>query len=367
MASLLKNKVKHHRITPYGNQGTINPDDVIDFYLPQYGFLELESLLMYFDVTFNTSNAGATQHAFPRDAECVIQTLEVFVNGVMVNNIQNYNQLFRILSDYAFDGDSLLSRYAMRNTLFNGSIALATAANAGGTYACGKWLGLFGEQGVIDLSKNSIHIRITVSPRHIIISPNAANSFSLSNVYLTAKYYENYTGEVKNQITFADFKSILQHNPTSTQETYLKLFTKNVDYVIGTLLASNFRTIFNVISANQFTSNFFNRANTVSNISSWNFKVNQHPIFNYAPRGLEGLVCIKDVFPEGVNNQMLAATAGFSSFFTNRFICAANVGFINQDPEEVELSFNTTEVVGSNVANFSLLIAKIDNTIPLNV
>lgn len=367
MSSLLSNTVKHYKINPYGNQGTINPDDIIDFFLPRDGFLELQSLLMYFDVTFNTTSAGSTSHAFPRDAECVIQTLEVFVNGVMVNCIQNYNQIFRILSDFAFDGDTLLDRYTMRNTLFNGSIATVTSANANGTYACGKWLGFLGEQAVIDLSKNSVHIRITVSPRQIIVSPGATNSFSLSNVYLTAKYYEKYTGDVEKQITFDDYKSVLQYNPTLTQETYLKLFTKNVDYVIGTFLTANFKTIFNIISANNQTSHFFNKANTVTNLSTWNFKVNQRPVFNYAPRGLEGPVSMRYTFPEGVRNQMLLNVAGLFSIYNNSFVCSTKVGFTNEEPEEVELAFNSIESTGTTTANHSLLIAKIDNTITLNV
>jgi hypothetical protein len=206
-----------------------------------------------------------------------------------------------------------------------------------------------------------------LSPRHIIASPAATNSFSLSNIYLTAKYYEKYTGDVEKQITFDDYKSVLQYNPTLTQETYLKLFTKNVDYVIGTFLTSNFKTIFNILSVNQQSTHFFNKANTVTNLSSWNFKVNQRQIFNFAPRGLEGPVSMRYTFPEGVRNQMLIATAGLSSLYNNSFVCATKVGFTNEEPEEVELAFNSSENTGTTTANHSLLIAKIDNTITLNV
>jgi hypothetical protein len=121
------------------------------------------------------------------------------------------------------------------------------------------------------------------------------------------------------------------------------------------------------VSINQ-SSHFFNKANTVTNLSSWNFKVNQRPIFNFAPRGLEGPISMRYTFPEGVRNQMLITTCWtFKSSINNAFVCATKVGFTNEEPEEVELAFNSSETTGTTTANHSLLIAKIDNTITLNV
>ena len=140
-----------------------------------------------------------------------------------------------------------------------------------------------------------------------------------------------------------------------------------MDYVIGTFLTSNYKTIFNILSANNQTSHFFNKANTVTNLSTWNFKVNQRPVFNYAPRGLEGPVSMRYTFPEGVRNQMLLNVAGLFSIYNNSFVCSTKLGFTNEEPEEVELAFNSIESTGTTTANHSLLIAKIDNTITLNV
>jgi hypothetical protein len=363
MSVFLPNTTKFAQVLPYGNQGPINPDGMIDFYLPQTGFLDLKSLRMFYDVQF--SNAGTV--AFPRDAESVIQRLEVFVNGVMVNCIDNYQQIFRILSDFGHFGvENAITRFNMRNGLLNGNIATFSAGTSLYSFYCQNWLGLFGEDGVVDLSKNSIHMRITVSPRQIIASPTANDTFSLSNVYLTCKYYEKFTGELVKDIEFADFRSVVQYNPTTSQETYLKIFTKNVDYVVGTMLRTTNKTIStgltNSIGPN---TRFFARDGTLTNYSNWNFKVNQRPVYNYQPDIVECFNSMIELFPNGYRDHVWVANSGTSAILADAFACGAPVAFINEEPEEVELSYTTTQGT-SSIANFSLMFAKMTNGFTFN-
>jgi hypothetical protein len=366
MALLHKNTTKYFQVQPYGNSSSIQPDGVVDFYFPSSGFLDLKSLSMFYDVTLS-SVSGASSHAFARDGESIIQTLELFVNGSMVNCIQNYQQIYRILSDYGyFPVENTLTRYQMKNGLLNGVVALAPATSINGTYYARNWLGLFNEDAVIDLSKNNIHMRITVSPRTIIASASTTDTFSLSNMYLTCKYYENYEGDMlKSQISFADFKSIQQYNPTTTQDTTLKIYTHNIDYVIGTILRLTNKSVGNVLSSNINNTRFFERNGTSNNYSSWNFKVNQRPIYNYQPKAIECVESMFSLFPQGFMDNVLTQLTS-TNVVVDTFAVGGKVGFTNAEPDEVELSFTTLQG-STSIPNYSLFIAKIDNTIALNV
>ena len=366
MSVLLPNTVKYMSIMPYGNPTTVTPDGIVDFYFPAHGFLDLKSLSLWYDVRMGI---GSGNCCWPRDAESVIQCLEVFVNGQMVNCIQNYQQLWRILSDFGYmDIEEVICRQHIRNCLTNGVPAVAAVASINGTYQARKWLGLFEQDGLIDLSENQIHMRITISPRQIIISPSVNDTYSLSNVYLTCKYFETYTGDLKKQISFADYKSVIQYNPTTTQETYLKIFTKNVDYVVGTILKTNYTTISTALSASIASSRFFERNGNDDNYAFWNFKVNQRPVYNYQPRPIECFESMYSILPKALRSGAFALSGSFvgdKGTIRDSFAVGAKVGFQNEEPEEVELSFITAQG-SSSIANFSLFFAKMDNTITLN-
>jgi hypothetical protein len=224
---------------------------------------------------------------------------------------------------------------------------------------------MFGEKGMIDLAKNKVHIRITVSPRSVIASVNANDTFSLSNVYMTASYYENFTGDLLKQLTFADFKSVQQYNPTTTQDLYLKLFTKNVDFVVGTILRTTNKTITNAMSADIVTTRFFEREGTPARISSWNFRVNNRPVFNYAPSVYEFVDSMRNILPNSFRHNVLLAPTNAAAYVTNSFVAGAKVGFTNAESQEMELTFSTTQGTAS-VACIPFMFAKIDNTITLN-
>jgi hypothetical protein len=361
MACLLPNTVKYLQILPYGQASSIAPDTMLDFFFPKGGFLDLYSLLMYYDLTMSTSGTCA----WPRDGESVIQRLEVFVNGKQINCIDNYQQIFRILADFGyFSVENSVDRYTMRNALLNGNPSAQSATSVNGTYYARNWLGFFNEHGVIDTSKNDIHMRITLSPRQIICSGATTDTWSLSNVYLTCTYYERYDGDLPSSIKYSDFKSVLQYNPTTTQETFLKLFTKNIDYVVGTILRTTNKTITTGLTSNINNTRFFARNGTLTDFSTWNFKVNQRPIYNYAPKTTEFLESMLSLFPRGFRDVVLNVLST-TNITADCFAVGGKVGFINNDPEEVEVSFTTTQG-STSIANNSLLFAKLDNELSLN-
>lgn len=341
------------RVDPYGGKTTYPADDIIDFYFPRSGFLHLGSLIMMFNVNF--SNAGNV--CLPRDSESIIHRLEIMVNGQTVNDINQYNQIFRGLSDYALTAEEIFERSRKRNGGTNGNPSTA-AANTHSTFTCEKWLGLLNEDVVVDLSKNTIHIRITLAPRFIIASPNGADTFSISNVYFLAKYYENYNGEkLKATCDYADFKSILEFNPTLTQSTCLKITTKNLDYVVATLLSSSYRAIASALNGTVLNTQYFLR----SAPDTWNFHINGRPLFQFEPTLVDTVPIIKSMFPYKVHSVSPNTQIPFTPL---QFLCGGLVGFANETPDQVEIQFVSK---GGAVSNFALVTAKLTNTITFNI
>jgi hypothetical protein len=77
-------------------------NDTIRVKLPSNSLIDLRTLSMFFDVT-TTSTAGKCH--FPRLSSSIIEQLTLYVNGTMIENIQNYNVVYNTLFD--LDGGGL--------------------------------------------------------------------------------------------------------------------------------------------------------------------------------------------------------------------------------------------------------------------
>jgi hypothetical protein len=149
----------------------------------------------------------------------------------------------------------------------------------------------------------------------------------------------------------------LQYNPTTNQETSIKVFTKNLDYVIGTLMQTGYKTIGGAYNGSILSSGYFLKF--INPDINWNFKINQRQLFHYNATHTDALISMKSIFPNKVHATGVSATPNIV------FSCGTKVGFTNEYPEEIEVSFTTTAGT-TTTANFSLLFAKINNTITLN-
>jgi hypothetical protein len=82
--------------------GSINAGDVLRWTLPKE-ILLMDTLMHYFEIT--TTKAGtntATEiraSCFPRNSASIIDTITVFINGQVFENITNYNHLFNLIYD----------------------------------------------------------------------------------------------------------------------------------------------------------------------------------------------------------------------------------------------------------------------------
>ncbi len=85
--------------------GSINATDVLRWTLPKEIIL-MDTLMHYFEIT--TTNAGtntATEKrgsCFPRNSASIIDTITVFINGQVFENITSYNHLFNLIMDVYF-------------------------------------------------------------------------------------------------------------------------------------------------------------------------------------------------------------------------------------------------------------------------
>lgn len=330
--------IRHVKIEPYGVD-SCGPDSVLDFYLPGYGFIDLSTLIMFFNFAHSDTGTGNTR-CLTRDSESIIQTLEVYVNGTLVNQINNYQQVFRILSDYSFDNHEVSERNMFRNCMTNGNPTPSTAANVRETYCCKKWLGWLGCNEVVDLNKNKVHIRITTSPRFVIAGPGANDTYSLSNIYMSARCYETYDGLAQKTIVYDDFKSQLVQNFNNVDMS-IKVISDNVDYACAFFLQGNYRQIFT--SLFEGSTRFVTRS--TGNIDSWNFTVNGRYMYSYDVPLNESQMTMLRLFPDGFYSISPhgVSVLGISGFTTSgngfKFAAGCPIGFRSDSAEEIEVTF----------------------------
>ena len=62
----------------------------------------MDTLMKYFEFTSTASQTGTTSYQgtfFPRNSASIIDTITVFINGAVYENITSYNHLFNIIYD----------------------------------------------------------------------------------------------------------------------------------------------------------------------------------------------------------------------------------------------------------------------------
>ena len=85
------------RILPLQKMNNVVENDIISFMLPEEAILDFSTLRLWFIATINGATANNT--SLPCDVETMIKHLWITVDGVEIQRIQNYNQLFRSLRD----------------------------------------------------------------------------------------------------------------------------------------------------------------------------------------------------------------------------------------------------------------------------
>ncbi len=81
--------------------GVINANDVLRWTFPKEVML-MESLMHYFEFTSTAAQSAASTRQgthFPRNSASIIDTITVFINGQVFENIVSYHHLFNLIMD----------------------------------------------------------------------------------------------------------------------------------------------------------------------------------------------------------------------------------------------------------------------------
>lgn len=366
------NTPSYYRVEPYGNSDsfdvTINgvtktvnaqASDTLDFYFPE-GYIDLTSLAMMFKY-INIGTLVGTSQALSKDTECLIDRLEVFLGDTQIHDIRNYNQIFYILSMYAFPPEFATQRAIYKNLYTNGRPAIVTTLD-GIRFCMDKWLGLLGEDIVLDTKTlGRLHIRLTLGGINVTTSNPITNSWGMTDIYMKAKYYENYDGDLPTKIEFENFKSLKQQKSSMRQRSTFIMNCKQLDYVLARPLYS-LHNVKNIAFQNNIGTTYW-FVTSGEFLSTWNILINNNPIFKYRPDNQDALSSMGDLFPNGCRNLAVAPTDETGAF--NRAWCAGcEVGFVNEAGEQIEITF-VTEALGAGITTvcYPLIIGKCTSTI----
>ena len=114
------------KLTP-DRTGIINAGDTIKVRLPQNTIVDLRTFSLFYKGTA-VSTGGANVH-FPRLSSSIIKTLAVYINGTLVERIDNYNTLYNKLYDLDGGGIDQTAKRFLENADPSIGFSLATNSN----------------------------------------------------------------------------------------------------------------------------------------------------------------------------------------------------------------------------------------------
>jgi hypothetical protein len=316
----------------------------------------LETLQFMFTYTRLGASANDT---LPKDTECLIDELEVKLGETVVNRINNYQQLFWMLSAYAMDADWYLGTNAYARTWTNRRV-VTTAIVSGNTYGMDTFLGFLGCKKVIDTRKTGkLTVRIRLTDRAAINTNVSANNWGFTNPFFRVHYLPD-DASSSNRISFDDFTSIRQAHPGYDSRTTLIVDgRKKLDYVLARQVnVSNVDLRYNAFdTAVALTQRFIS---TQSNASNWDFLVNGQPLHTYEPVTEEGPVSMRELFPNGCVNLNLSGAPNNDNCFFKVWAAGMRLDLPQrEDGQQWEVSFETTAASGASLfPQYTFLYAK---------
>jgi hypothetical protein len=247
------------RILPQ-SQADVKSNQLIKLTLPVGCVLDLKTLCLYFDYVSTLPLDNAKLLGMPKHTACLIDTLEVWVNGRSVCNIPQYNRLFAILQNFKNNHNSLVKKmgtnpdpsvYTILNndgTIFKSSTKFTTGDqnknNFRGTYCINSWVGFLDcSPSIIDTNLlGSVEIIMKMAPPTVLwsagVDPADAIDYTLRNIvaYCDQIYFKDdlYYNEIKGRMQAGDgFKIIYPNymvylgNTMTTNKTQVMRITEN--------------------------------------------------------------------------------------------------------------------------------------------
>ena len=256
----------------------VGASETIRVKLPSNSLIDLRTLTMFFDGTI-TATTGLCH--FPRLSSSLIEQLSIYVNGTMIENIQNYNVLYNTYFDLDGGGIDQMSKRFLENidpSVSYGVTTVATGASsmsrntlftAGPVSDTNKplminnWLGFISSVStpVIDTNDcGDVFLEIRLAPANILWSAGATvatgANYSISNVRFTISkivfnspdYYNLKAAKLLGDGLVVGYQTYITNKGSQVAKATSLSYTVNVnasslDQVIGTVLDASYLTI----------------------------------------------------------------------------------------------------------------------------
>lgn len=270
--------------------GSINPQDTLRWTLPKEIML-MDTLMHYFEFTSTLAQTGTTLASgtyFPRNSASIIDTITVFINGQVFENIPSYNHLFNVIYDntagFNFYNSGIRAlecadpsiKYITTATSSTSPITAQIQGAQTGTTAAAlceqkrplqirNWIGFLGTcNKVLDLTNVEVVVEIRYAPAVIMWrgldatgTPAAATpTYTLDNYYMTVQkitfdddYYQLAINSLKASgnysITFKTYSMARSAATTRSSNPVLQFSTtaKWLSKLYFTFLDPSFDTI----------------------------------------------------------------------------------------------------------------------------
>ena len=193
------------KMTPTPNSA-VSAGQTLRVRLPSNALLDLRTLTMYYEGTCtNTGGTGNGYLRFPRLSSSIIDTLNIYINGTLIENITEYGHLYSCLYDLSCAGDQTAKRFLENSDpsilVDNGSTDItcptfkATAFGAAGggkaahataqPFYINNWLGFIGSSSTNVIDSNDcgvIELEIRLKPTEILWATNGDAAGTVANL-----------------------------------------------------------------------------------------------------------------------------------------------------------------------------------------
>lgn len=267
--------------------GAINSNDVLRWTFPKE-IINVDSLMKYFEFTSTAAQTAASTRQgtyFPRNSASIIDSITVFINGQVFENIVSYNHLFNLIMDntagfnYYCSGIRALEctdpsiKYTLSATAE--TITCAQQGTASGTTdatVCDtkrplqirNWIGFLGTcNRILDLTNVELVVEIRYASTNIMFKgldattpTNVTPTFTIDNYYMTVMkivfdddYYKMALDALKSSgnyvITYKTVSTARGSATTKSSNPTLQFSTtaKNLSKLYLTCLDKDFDTI----------------------------------------------------------------------------------------------------------------------------
>lgn len=197
------------RLTP-DKWDSIKPNDTIKVALPQNTLVDLRTFCMYYEAE------GATDCHMPRLSSSIVKTLSIYINGNLVERIDNYSVLYNKLYDMDGGGTDQTSKRFLENAdpsvyyvtgLTKTSVetgAIVISGNNGAVkrkFAITNWCGLISSIStpIVDTADlNKVEIELTFESKDIVWKKSSSTAMSAPGYTLSDIHF------MVNKVVFND-------------------------------------------------------------------------------------------------------------------------------------------------------------------